>query len=39
MLAVGAGRCLDVIGNATANGSTVAIWDCNGGNNQKWRTS
>jgi hypothetical protein len=34
------GRCLDVLSNATANGSAVGIWDCNGGNNQLWeRTS
>jgi hypothetical protein len=33
---VGANRCLDVPGGATANGTQVAIWDCNGGGNQSW---
>uniref|UniRef100_UPI0004C3C24F ricin-type beta-trefoil lectin domain protein n=1 Tax=Microbispora rosea TaxID=58117 RepID=UPI0004C3C24F len=30
-------KCLDVNGGATADGSTVIIWDCNGQNNQQWR--
>ncbi len=30
------GRCLDVNGQATANGSRVQVWDCNGQDNQKW---
>jgi O-glycosyl hydrolase len=30
------GRCLDVTGQATANGSAVELWDCNGGLNQQW---
>ncbi|MFI6512350.1 ricin-type beta-trefoil lectin domain protein [Streptosporangium sp. NPDC050855] len=29
-------RCLDVVGNATANGSQVQLWDCNGGGAQQW---
>jgi Ricin-type beta-trefoil lectin domain/Cellulase (glycosyl hydrolase family 5) len=32
----GSGRCLDVSGRATANGTAVEIWDCNGGTNQQW---
>jgi hypothetical protein len=30
--------CLDVNGNATANGTKVQLWTCNGGSNQKWST-
>jgi hypothetical protein len=30
------GRCLDVTNQATANGSAVELWDCNGGLNQQW---
>jgi len=30
------GRCLDVPGQSTANGTQVEIWDCNGGANQQW---
>ncbi len=33
---VGSNRCLDVPGTATANGTLLEIWDCNGGSNQKW---
>jgi hypothetical protein len=29
-------KCLDVLSQATTPGSAVSIWDCNGGNNQKW---
>lgn len=29
--------CLDVANHGTANLSTVDLWSCNGGNNQKWR--
>jgi hypothetical protein len=32
----GSGRCLDVPGSNTANGTQPIIWDCNGGNNQRW---
>ncbi|WP_082404563.1 ricin-type beta-trefoil lectin domain protein [Saccharothrix sp. NRRL B-16348] len=28
--------CLDVNQAATANGSTLILWTCNGQNNQKW---
>ncbi|MDG4856615.1 RICIN domain-containing protein [Streptomyces sp. T-3] len=33
---VASGRCLDVSGAATANGTAVNIWDCHGGANQQW---
>lgn len=31
------GKCLDVEGGATANGTNILQWTCNGGANQKWR--
>nr|BFE59744.1 ricin-type beta-trefoil lectin domain protein [Dactylosporangium thailandense] len=31
-----AGLCLDVNGNATANGTTVILWTCTGAANQRW---
>jgi hypothetical protein len=30
------GRCLDVTGQSSTNGTAVEIWDCNGGTNQQW---
>ncbi|WP_225848975.1 RICIN domain-containing protein [Streptomyces sp. HPF1205] len=30
------GRCLDVNGGTTANGTQLQLWDCNGGSNQRW---
>ncbi len=30
------GRCLDIVGNGTANGVRVQLWDCNGNANQVW---
>ena len=33
------GRCLDVPGSNTANGTQPVIWDCNGATNQRWTTS
>ncbi|MGW0193320.1 extracellular catalytic domain type 1 short-chain-length polyhydroxyalkanoate depolymerase [Nonomuraea sp. NPDC003201] len=33
---VGSGRCLDVPNAATADGTAVQLWDCNGRDNQKW---
>ncbi|MEV6829483.1 ricin-type beta-trefoil lectin domain protein [Amycolatopsis sp. NPDC051102] len=32
----GSGRCVDIQANGTADGTAIALWDCNGGNNQKW---
>ncbi|MCU1682559.1 MAG: hypothetical protein JWQ81_3298 [Amycolatopsis sp.] len=34
-LSVG-GKCLDVTGEATANGTLVGLWTCTGGANQLW---
>jgi hypothetical protein len=31
-----AGRCLDVPNQSQANGTQVALWDCNSGANQQW---
>lgn len=28
--------CLDLLGHLTANGSAVALWSCNDGENQRW---
>jgi len=36
LVGVGSGRCLDVPNQSTANGTLLAIWDCNGGSNQQW---
>ncbi|MET8808011.1 arabinofuranosidase catalytic domain-containing protein [Streptomyces sp. NPDC004546] len=30
------GRCLDIDGNGTANGTKVELWDCDGVGGQKW---
>lgn len=30
------GRCVDVPGSATANGTQVQLWDCHGNANQRW---
>jgi hypothetical protein len=30
------GRCVDVPGASTANGTQVHLWDCHGGTNQRW---
>ncbi|NUT35834.1 MAG: GDSL family lipase [Hamadaea sp.] len=30
------GRCVDVPGYSTANGTQVQLWDCHGGTNQRW---
>ncbi|MFD3497157.1 glycoside hydrolase [Streptomyces sp. NPDC058676] len=32
----GSGKCLDVGGQATADGSKVSVYSCNGGANQAW---
>ena len=31
-----AGKCLDVPNGATANGTRVQLWDCNGSSAQQW---
>ncbi|MGC5051623.1 ricin-type beta-trefoil lectin domain protein [Micromonospora sp. DT48] len=30
------GRCLDVPGSSTVNGTQLQLWDCHGGANQQW---
>ncbi|WP_426506348.1 ricin-type beta-trefoil lectin domain protein [Dactylosporangium sp. McL0621] len=30
------GRCMDISGSTTANGTQAQLWDCNGGTNQRW---
>jgi glucose/arabinose dehydrogenase len=36
IVGVGSGRCLDVVGQGTANKTGVNIYDCNGQANQAW---
>ncbi|MFF5971048.1 trypsin-like serine protease [Streptomyces sp. NPDC012769] len=31
------GQCMNVWGQATANGSYLGLWECNGGSNTKWQ--
>ena len=33
---VGSGRCVDVPGFSTNNGTQLDLWDCNAGGNQSW---
>ncbi|MBA6436997.1 MULTISPECIES: endo-1,4-beta-xylanase [Streptomyces] len=33
---VGSGRCLDVPGTSTTDGTQVNLWDCHSGTNQQW---
>ncbi|WP_214414624.1 RICIN domain-containing protein [Sphaerisporangium fuscum] len=33
---VNAGRCLDVPNASTSNGTQLQLWDCGGGDNQRW---
>jgi endo-1,4-beta-xylanase len=33
---VASGRCIDIPGSATANGTQAQLWDCSGQNNQRW---
>ncbi|MEU7062758.1 non-reducing end alpha-L-arabinofuranosidase family hydrolase [Streptomyces sp. NPDC046161] len=33
---VPSGRCIDINGSATANGTQAQLWDCNGQSNQRW---
>ena len=30
------GRCLDINGDGSANGTQVELWDCNGVGGQRW---
>ncbi|PRY37907.1 glycoside hydrolase [Umezawaea tangerina] len=36
LVGVGSGKCLDVPGASTTNGTAVKIYGCNGGSNQMW---
>jgi poly(hydroxyalkanoate) depolymerase family esterase len=36
IVGAGSGRCVDVPGYSTANGTQVQLWDCHGGTNQRW---
>ena len=36
---VASGRCVDVTGVSTADGTQVQIWDCNGQTNQTWSST
>jgi len=36
IVGTGSGRCVDVPGSSTANGTQVQLWDCHGGTNQRW---
>ncbi|GIE95240.1 ricin-type beta-trefoil lectin domain protein [Paractinoplanes rishiriensis] len=33
------GKCVDVPGFSTTNGTALDLWDCNGGGNQSWNAS
>jgi alpha-galactosidase len=39
LVSAASGRCLDVPGSATANGTQPVIWDCGGAANQRWTLS
>ncbi|GID95715.1 lectin [Amorphoplanes digitatis] len=36
LIGTASGRCLDVVGAGTANGTAVDVWTCNGATNQAW---
>ncbi|WIM94497.1 ricin-type beta-trefoil lectin domain protein [Actinoplanes oblitus] len=36
IVGVQSGRCVDVAGGATANGTATQLWDCTGATNQTW---
>lgn len=33
---VASGRCIDIAGSTTVNGTQAQLWDCHGGTNQRW---
>lgn len=33
---VASGRCIDINGSTTDNGTQAQLWDCHGGTNQRW---
>ena len=36
IVGTGSGRCIDVPGSSSTNGTQVQLWDCHGGTNQRW---
>ncbi|MFI2034509.1 endo-1,4-beta-xylanase [Streptomyces bottropensis] len=36
---VGSGRCLDVPGTSTTDGTQLQLWDCHNGTNQQWTST
>ncbi|MEU9558356.1 endo-1,4-beta-xylanase [Streptomyces fumanus] len=36
---VASGRCVDVPGSSTTDGTQVQLWDCHGGTNQTWTST
>jgi non-reducing end alpha-L-arabinofuranosidase len=36
VVGAGSGRCMDVPGASTTNGTQVQLWDCHGNSNQRW---
>ena len=36
VLAAAAGKCLDVNGGRSTDGTAVQLWDCHAGTNQQW---
>ena len=33
------GKCMDITGASTANGTLIELWQCNGGGNQQWQAT
>ncbi len=36
IVSLNSGKCLDVSGGSSQNGTSVILWDCHAGDNQKW---
>lgn len=36
IVSLNSGKCLDVSGGSSQNGTSVILWDCHSGDNQKW---
>ncbi|GAB3954550.1 hypothetical protein GCM10027614_61830 [Micromonospora vulcania] len=36
LVSVSANKCLDVVGNSSANATPTQVWSCTGAANQKW---
>jgi poly(3-hydroxybutyrate) depolymerase len=39
IVGTGSGRCIDVPGSSSTNGTQMQLWDCHGGTNQRWTYS